>query len=191
MNTTPTDKEIVQARMKAATRMSAKKQIAVIIWGAVFVVFGLAMYFATISDNARMDKLNSPNITMQDFVALEVNEPEAHVTTDFIPGGEDNGNLGIKFTLKPWQLTKSTAENEFKFQIEWLVPTIFYKWPNVNKITLMADAEFRDKRGQSSTDRAMVVTFTRKNSDSINWGEVRTDDLMTLADFSWKQGETK
>ena len=157
------------------------KAIGITLFCLAIAIIVLSVFAGMQKDSARTERLQA-NITPLEFATITINEPKAKVTTDSFT----DHDLGITFDLDPWMLTKGTGETAFRVQIENLVPAMFYKYRDIQKITVMAFCTFRNKRGQESYDRVMTAAFTRKNAESVNWEKVRLDDLLELADVYWE-----
>jgi hypothetical protein len=82
-------------------------------------------------------------------------------------------------------LTKGTAETAFQVNLERLIPGVFYKYHDIDSITVIGTCTFKDKKGHESHGNAMRAKFTRDNSESINWGNISLSDLPAIADDYW------
>ena len=66
-----------------------------------------------------------------------------------------------------------------------LVPAMLAKYPNAKAVEVIARAPLVDKRGNTSMERVMDVTYTRENSEKTNWPKVLPNDLPTIANHYW------
>ena len=82
-------------------------------------------------------------------------------------------------------LTMGTGKSTFQMELKQLIPGVFYKFRDINTITVVATCTFKDKKGQESRGDVMRAKFTRDNADSINWGNIDSDNLPTIADDYW------
>jgi hypothetical protein len=93
--------------------------------------------------------------------------------------------ITVSYDLDPWSLTASSAKSSFNLHTTKLIPELFRRYADTQAVEIIGKAEFNDKRGNSSRDEAMRITFTRKNSSGINWEKVHFEDVPQIADFYW------
>lgn len=93
--------------------------------------------------------------------------------------------IAISYDLDPWSLTASTAISTFNLHIAQIIPELFGTYPDVQTIQVIGRSEFNDKRGNSSRDNAVRITFTRRNSSGINWKNVHYENIPEIADSYW------
>lgn len=98
---------------------------------------------------------------------------------------KNDERISIAYDLDPWSLTGSSARTTYNLHVSQLVPAIFARFPDAKTIEVVGRGEFRDKRGNSSRDDVVKITFSRKNSQTIQWGNIRYDDVPELADWYW------
>ena len=104
------------------------KATGITLFCVAIAIIVLSVFAGMQKDSARTERLQA-NITPLEFATITINEPKAKVTTDSFT----DHDLGITFDLDPWMLTKGTGETAFHVQIENLVPTMFYKYRDIQK----------------------------------------------------------
>lgn len=138
------------------------------------------------SDNVRNQKIETTG-SPQEFVTLIVYEPKANVEVQ-----RSGDSLLVTFSLDPWMMTGSWGKSCFTVELEKIIPGAFYKFRDINSITITATAAFsNDIRGQSrGRGDVLRATFSRANAESIVWDKIALADLPQLADKFWQANET-
>jgi hypothetical protein len=97
-------------------------------------------------------------------------------------------NLLVTYDLDPWMMTGSWGKSSFTVELSKIIPGAFYKFRDINSITITATAAFGDDiRGQSQGRGDILrATFSRANAESIVWDHVRLGNLPQLADKFWQ-----
>jgi hypothetical protein len=134
------------------------------------------------SDNVRNQKIEATT-SPQEFISLEIYEPKANVEVRHI-----QDSLLVTYDLDPWMMTGSWGKSSFTLELEKIIPGAFYKFRDINRITVTATAAYqRDIRGHD-TGRGDVLraTFSRANAESIVWDRINLSDLPRLADKFWQ-----
>lgn len=145
------------------------------------VIIAAAIGSANQSDNEHNQKLESTT-SPQEFVALEINKPEANVEVR-----RSQDSLLITYKLDPWMLTGSVGKSSFTVQLSKIIPGAFRKFPDINIVTITATVAFSDIRGKSLGQRDFLrATFSRANAESIVWDRVRLSNLPQIADDFWQ-----
>ena len=83
---------------------------------------------------------------------------------------------------------RKLEKSSFTLELEKIIPGAFYKFRDINRITVTATAAYqRDIRGHD-TGRGDVLraTFSRANAESIVWDRINLSDLPRLADKFWQ-----
>jgi hypothetical protein len=134
------------------------------------------------SDNVRNQKIETTG-SPQEFVTLIVYEPKANVEVQ-----RSGDSLLVTFSLDPWMMTGSWGKSCFTVELEKIIPGAFYKFRDINSITITATAAFsNDIRGQSrGRGDVLRATFARANAESIVWDKIALADLPQLADKFWQ-----
>ena len=101
---------------------------------------------------------------------------------------EIKDSLLVTYDLDPWMMTGSWGKSSFTVELEKIIPGAFYKFRDINSITITATAAFSDDiRGQSrGRGDVLRATFSRANAESIVWDHVRLDNLPQIADKFWQ-----
>jgi hypothetical protein len=137
------------------------------------------MIFAHSQDSDRAQNFESAK-SPREFVLLTIYEPKADIKTRL-----EGHDLTITYNLDPWMLTKDWGRTVFQQHLKSSIPTTFYKFRDINTITIIATGTFVDIKGRESHGDAMWATFSRDTSESINWNNILSDNLPTLADKYW------
>jgi hypothetical protein len=146
---------------------------------AAIIVIVLANAFH--SDNERNQKIETTT-SPQEFISLEIYEPKANVEVR-----RSGDNLLVTYDLDPWMMTGGWGKSSFNVELEKIIPGAFYKFRDINSITITATAMYSDDiRGQSrGRGDVLRATFSRANAESIVWDHVVLDNLPRLADKFW------
>ena len=154
--------------------------ITIMIIMAAIIVIVLASSWH--SDNVRNQKIEATT-SPQEFISLEIYEPKANVGVRHI-----QDSLLVTYDLDPWMMTGSSGKSSFTLELEKIIPGAFYKFRDINSITITATAAFGDDiRGQSQgRGDVLRAAFSRANAESIVWDHVRLDNLPQLADKFWQ-----
>ena len=158
------------------------KAFAITIWAILAAIFVIAFASAWHSDDERNQKIEATT-SPQEFISLEIYEPKANVEVRRI-----QDSLLVTYDLDPWMMTGSWGKSSFTVELEKIIPGAFYKFRDINSITITATAAFSDDiRGQSrGRGDVLRATFSRANAESIVWDHVRLDNLPQIADKFWQ-----
>jgi hypothetical protein len=159
--------------------MKAFAKTIMIIMAAIIVI---ALAIAFHSDNERNQKIEATT-SPQEFISLEIYEPKANVEVRRI-----QDSLLVTYDLDPWMMTGSSGKSSFTLELEKIIPGAFYKFRDINSITITATAAFSDDIRGHSRGRGDVLraTFSRANAESIVWDHIVLDDLPQIADKFWQ-----
>jgi hypothetical protein len=152
-----------------------------LVYLCLFLVLLLAIgiWGAWKKDDERNAELASTSDPTR-FAQLMISEEAAHTTASL-----QGNTLQVSFDLAPWSLTTGTTSATFNMKAAFLVPAVFDKFPNISAIDIVGLGEFTDIRGNKSTAPYMHVQFTRANSSTIVWKDIRWANLPQLADKVW------
>ena len=159
--------------------MKAFAKAIMIIMAAIIVIVLAAAWH---SDDVRNQKIETTASPLE-FVTLAVYEPKANVEVR-----RSGDSLLVTFSLDPWMMTGSWGKSSFNVELEKIIPGAFYKFRDINSITITATATYSDDiRGQSrGRGDVLRATFSRANAESIVWDHVVLDNLPRLADKFWQ-----
>jgi hypothetical protein len=158
------------------------KAFAITIWTIVAAIFVIGLVDAFHSDDERNQKIEATT-SPQEFISLEIYEPKANVEVRRI-----QDSLLVTYDLDPWMLTGSSGKSSFTIELEKIIPGAFYKFRDINSITITATAAFSDDIRGHSRGRGDVLraTFSRANAESIVWDHIVLDNLPQIADKFWQ-----
>jgi hypothetical protein len=147
---------------------------------AIAAVAALALRVAACSDDERNQKIEATT-SPQEFISLEINDPGAHAEARLV-----QDRLLVTYGIEI--VTGSWAKSNFTVQLENMIPVLFYKFRNINSVTITATAELaNDIRGHSQgRGDVMQAEFSRANVESIVWDKVYSHDLPAIADHFWQ-----
>jgi hypothetical protein len=150
-----------------------------IIMAAIIVIVLAGSWHSDNERNQKIEATTSP----QEFISLEIYEPKANVEVRRI-----QDSLLVTYDLDPWMLTGSSGKSSFTIELEKIIPGAFYKFRDINSITITATAAFSDDIRGHSRGRGDVLraTFSRANAESIVWDRINLSDLPRLADKFWQ-----
>jgi hypothetical protein len=148
----------------------------------IAAIIAIALGSAFQSDNERNQKIEATT-SPQEFISLEIYEPKANVEVRRI-----QDSLLVTYDLDPWMMTGSLGKSSFTVELSKIIPGAFYKFRDINSITITASAAFSDDiRGQSrGRGDVLRATFSRANVESIVWDHIVLDNLPQIADKFWQ-----
>ena len=160
--------------------MKTTTLLAIAFWAAAGLVFVGLIAGARSADNERNQKIEATT-SPQEFVSLEINNPEAHAEARLF-----QDKLMVTYGIEI--LTVSQSKSSFTVQLFKMIPVLFYKFRNINSVTITVTAEFEnDIRGHSQgRGDVLQATFSRANVESIVWDKVYASDLPAFADHFWQ-----
>jgi hypothetical protein len=144
-----------------------------VLWVTVLTFVGIWIYQTAQEDDARIEAATSPS----EFVRLKLNDTDAQVK-------EKDGELDIVYfteTVTVWHLTKG-----FYGDVRYTVPAVFEKFPSIQSVHIKLETNFIDGQAKEIRAPAFKATFTRDNSNSIQWDSILLDNIPKLADGFWK-----
>ena len=155
----------------------------------VGAIFGVVKFAIDINDNqtTRTNIEQEANFKEHPEALIESLVGNSDIHPKFVVSGD---HLVVSYDLDPWSLTVSSAKSSFNLHVTKLIPALFARYPDAQVIQVIGRAEFNDLRGNSSRDDAIRITFSRKNSASINWGNVYYGDIPRIADDYWSHPST-
>jgi hypothetical protein len=94
-------------------------------------------------------------------------------------------NLIVEFRLEPYSSGKATAVRAFGEITKKISQGAFSKFPKIKSVQLIGNLALRDKHGNDTVDRAVMVKFSRVTAATINWENVDPAKLVEIADKHW------
>jgi hypothetical protein len=61
----------------------------------------------------------------------------------------------------------------------------FSKFPKIKSVQLVGSLALRDKRGNDTVDRAVMVKFSKVNAATVKWEDVDPANVVEIADKHW------
>lgn len=90
--------------------------------------------------------------------------------------------LRIEYNINTWAvLDKSKMKWSFHDHVSDMVSKIFEKFPDIETINVSAIATLVDMRGNETKEQVLGAGFTRRNAATINWKNVKPDNIPLLA----------
>jgi hypothetical protein len=93
--------------------------------------------------------------------------------------------LIVEFRLEPYSASKATALRAFGEITKKIALGAFSKFPKIKSIQLIGNLALRDKRGNDTVDRAVMVKFSKANAATIEWENVDPANVLEIADKHW------
>jgi hypothetical protein len=94
-------------------------------------------------------------------------------------------NLIVEFRLEPYSAGKATAVRAFGEITKKIAQGAFSKFPKIKSVQLIGNLALRDKRGNDTVDRAIMVKFSKVSAATIQWENVDPANLVEIADKHW------
>jgi hypothetical protein len=94
-------------------------------------------------------------------------------------------NLIVEFRLEPYSTGKATAVRAFGEITKKIAQGAFSKFPKIKSVQLIGNLALRDKRGNDTVDRAIMVKFSKVSAATIQWENVDPANLVEIADKHW------
>jgi hypothetical protein len=93
--------------------------------------------------------------------------------------------LIVEFRLEPYSAGKATAARAFGEITKKITQGTFSKFPKIKSVQLIGNLALRDKHGNDTVDRAVMVKFSKVNAATINWETVDPANVVEIADKHW------
>jgi hypothetical protein len=94
-------------------------------------------------------------------------------------------SLIVEFRLEPYSADKVTAVRAFGEITRKIAQGAFSKFPKIKSVQLIGNLALRDKHGNDTVDRAVMVKFSKVNAAKINWENVDPANIVEIADKHW------
>jgi hypothetical protein len=94
-------------------------------------------------------------------------------------------SLIVEFRLEPYSAGKATAVRAFGEITKKIAVGAFSKFPKIKSVQLIGNLALRDKRGNDTVDRAIMVKFSKVSAATIQWENVDPANLVEIADKHW------
>jgi hypothetical protein len=94
-------------------------------------------------------------------------------------------SLIVEFRLEPYSAGKATAVRAFGEITKKIAEGAFSKFPKIKSVQLIGNLALRDKHGNDTVDRAVMVKFSRVKTATIKWENVDPADVVEIADKHW------
>jgi hypothetical protein len=93
--------------------------------------------------------------------------------------------LIVEFRLEPYSPGKATAVRAFGEITKQIAQGAFSKFPKIKSVQLIGNLALRDKHGNDTVDRAVMVKFSKVKAATINWETVDPAKIVEIADAHW------
>ena len=94
-------------------------------------------------------------------------------------------SLIVEFRLEPYSDGKATVVRAFGEITKKIAQGAFSKFPKIKSVQLIGNLALRDKRGNDTVDRAVMVKFSKTNAATIKWENVDPANVVEIADRHW------
>jgi len=89
------------------------------------------------------------------------------------------------FRLEPYSADKANAVRAFGEIAKKLAPGAFNKFPQIKSVQLIGNLALRDKHGNDTVDRAVMVKFSRASAATVKWESIDPANVVEIADKHW------
>ena len=93
--------------------------------------------------------------------------------------------LIVQFRLEPYSAGKATAIRAFGEITKKIAQGTFSKFPKIKSVQLIGNLALRDKHGDDTVDRAVMVKFSKGSAASIDWENLDPTTIVEIADKHW------
>jgi hypothetical protein len=94
-------------------------------------------------------------------------------------------SLIVEFRLEPYSAGKATAVRAFGEITKKIAEGAFSKFPKIKSVQLIGNLALRDKHGNDTVDRAVMVKFSKGSAANIKWENVDPANVVEIADKHW------
>src|SRR5580698_4053014 len=94
-------------------------------------------------------------------------------------------NLIVEFRLEPYSAGKATAVRAFGEITKKIAEGAFSKFPKIKSVQLIGNLALRDKHGNDTVDRAVMVKFSKVKAATIQWENLDPANVVEIADKHW------
>lgn len=98
---------------------------------------------------------------------------------------EDLKTVSVHYDISAWSLTRWSIRSTFQSSIIRMIPLMFERVPETQRIELVADNIFDTIQGREVRQPAMSVVFTRATAAKVPWKTVSNSQVVPLADKAW------
>jgi hypothetical protein len=108
-----------------------------------------------------------------------------HGSQTFATVSYPDKSLIVEFRLEPYSAGKATAVRAFGEITKKIAEGAFSKFPKIKSVQLIGNLALRDKHGNDTVDRAVMVKFSKVKAATIKWENVDPADVVEIADKHW------
>ena len=87
--------------------------------------------------------------------------------------------------LEPYSAGKATAVRAFGEITKKIAQGAFSKFPKIKSVQIIGNLALRDKHGNDTVDRAVMVKFSKVKAATIKWESVDPASVVEIADKHW------
>ena len=116
------------------------------------------------------------------FAKSVVSEPRSET---FATVSYPDKTLIVEFRLEPYSTGKATAVRAFGAITRKIAEGAFSKFPKLKSVQLIGNLAMRDKHGNDTVDRAVMVKFSKASASTIKWENVDPANVVEIADKHW------
>ena len=91
-------------------------------------------------------------------------------------------SLIVEFRLEPYSAGRVTAVRAFGEITKKIAQGAFSKFPKIKSVQLVGNLALRDKHGNYTVDRAVMVKFSKVSAATIKWENVDPANVVEIAD---------
>jgi hypothetical protein len=94
-------------------------------------------------------------------------------------------SLIVEFRLEPYSAGKTTVVRAFGEITRKIAEGAFSKFPKIKSVQLIGNLALRDKHGNDTVDRAVMVKLSKVKAATIKWENISPADVVEIADKHW------
>lgn len=152
--------------------------------GRVLLVLGLALsgglFFALSQVRSVVEGPGLAAAQSPQEIARAVLGQSARVATT-----ADFQTVSVHYDISGWSLTRSLIRSSFQSNVIHLVPVMFARAPQTERIEVVADNIFDTIQGREVRQPALSVVFTRPTAAKVPWPSVSNGEIARMADKAW------
>ena len=118
-------------------------------------------------------------------VAFAKSVVSEHGSQTFATVSYPDRSLIVEFRLEPYSDGKATAVRAFGEITKKIAQGAFSKFPKIKSVQLIGNLALRDKHGNDTVDRAVMVKFSKASASTIKWENVDPANVVEIADKHW------
>jgi hypothetical protein len=149
----------------------------------IIVVGSFMLKMSTDTEEATRQNLIKTTNDPTELITAIVHDDKARPTVTLNGPQRQFSEMTISYTA-----TYSKNESQvwtYNYNLEKIAKQAFPRFPSLNKISVMVMAPLVDLRGNRTVEPVLRSTFSRSNAATIQWENVRVENIPKIADQYW------